>query len=102
VAKSASEQAPLAVVPANFMLQQNYPNPFNPFTTIGYDLAEPARVTLTIYTVTGTVVARLVEEEQSAGSYSRIWDAAQNPSGIYFYELKAGSYRQVKRMLLMK
>ncbi len=102
VAKAAAEATALAAVPVSFTLQQNYPNPFNPQTTISYDLAESASVTLTIYTVTGTVFERLVEEEQAAGSYSRVWNAAQNPSGIYFYELRAGGFRQVKRMLLMK
>jgi len=105
VSKSVSEPVAaigLATAPSAFGLQQNYPNPFNPQTTISYDLSESCSVTLTVYTVTGTEVARLVDSEQAGGHYTRIWDASGNPSGIYFYELRAGSFRQIKRMLLMK
>jgi hypothetical protein len=102
VAKTVSEEIQFAAVPQVFVLNQNYPNPFNPQTTISYDLPEQALVTLTVYNVAGSIIAQLVNEQQEAGSYSQVWNAAQNPSGIYFYELRAGSYRQVKRMLLMK
>ena len=102
VAKAASEQVQLAAVPAAFALEQNYPNPFNPQTTIRYDLPEQTQVSLTVYDVSGAAVARLTEGEQAAGSYTRVWNAAGNPSGIYFYELKTAGFRQIRRMLLLK
>ena len=102
VAKTVSEEIQVAAVPTAFALQQNYPNPFNPQTTISYDLAEQTQIRLTIYDVTGKAVATLVDGQQEAGSYAQVWSAAQNPSGIYFYELRAGAFRQMKRMLLLK
>lgn len=102
VAKTASEEVRFATVPTAFVLNQNYPNPFNPQTTISYDLPEQTQVTLTVYDVTGKVVATLVDGWQEAGSYVQVWSAAQNSSGIYLCELRAGTFRQMRRMLLVK
>ncbi len=102
VAVQASEAAQIAVLPAAFALEQNYPNPFNPQTTIRYDLPEAGHVTLSVFDVSGHLVARLADGEQAAGSYSRTWNAAGNPSGLYFCELRTASFRQIRRMLLLK
>jgi hypothetical protein len=102
VARAAAATVSLAAAPAAFSLAQNYPNPFNPQTTIRYDLPLQGHVTLTVYDVTGAVVTRLVDGEQPAGSYSRIWNAAGNPSGLYFCELRSGTFREMRRMLLVK
>jgi Subtilase family/Secretion system C-terminal sorting domain len=88
--------------PNSFSLLQNFPNPFNPATVIGYQLAANSFVTLKVYDELGREVARLANEEQTAGTHSARWDAANFSSGVYFYVLNAGGFRGVKKMVLMK
>ncbi len=102
VAETAAVTVSLAAAPSAFSLAQNYPNPFNPQTTIRYDLPLQSHITLTVYDVSGAVVTRLVDGEQPAGSYSQVWNAAGSPSGIYFCELRGGTFREMRRMLLVK
>ena len=85
-----------------FSLDQNYPNPFNPSTTISYNLAENADVSLKVYDVMGQEVAKLVNEKQSAGTHNVQFDASELSSGIYFYKLIAGDFISVKKMSLIK
>ncbi|MFH1213656.1 MAG: FG-GAP-like repeat-containing protein [Candidatus Neomarinimicrobiota bacterium] len=90
-------------IPTVFALSQNYPNPFNPSTTILFDLPKKSQVSLKIYNLLGREVTILVNnEEMSAGSYSRTWNAANLPSGVYFYHLQAGSFSQIRKLLLIK
>jgi hypothetical protein len=89
-------------LPENFELYQNYPNPFNPTTTIKYSIPELSFVTLKIYDILGNEVATLINEEQSVGYYFVSVYASSMSSGIYFYQLKAGSYTQTKRMIILK
>jgi hypothetical protein len=89
-------------IPLKFLLEQNYPNPFNPSTMISYQLPVISKVTLKIYDVLGREVAALVNEEQTAGWKEVQWNASGVSSGIYFYKLKAGSYVNVKKMLVVK
>ena len=99
---------PLAVVSnedgtvKKFGLSQNFPNPFNPSTVIGYQLPVNTMVTLKIYDVLGRDVQTLVNERQTAGSYSVTFNAATLPSGVYFYRLEAGTYTATKKLLLLK
>jgi hypothetical protein len=93
--------------PTEFALLQNYPNPFNPETTIKYNLAEGADVRLRIYNIVGQVVRTLVAERQSAGRYNMRWDGTDDrglavSSGIYFYQISAGKFQDVKRLMLLK
>jgi hypothetical protein len=83
-------------------LFQNYPNPFNPSTTIKYSIQTSEYVTLKVYDVLGNEVATLANEEKPAGSYEVKFDASHLSSGIYFYELKAGSFIETRKMLLLK
>ena len=93
-----------------YILEQNYPNPFNPSTTISYGIKERSFVELKIYDILGREVLILINKEQMAGRYKVEFDAANLPSrqgsaltsGIYFYRLKAGSFVETKKMLLMK
>jgi hypothetical protein len=85
-----------------FDLFQNYPNPFNPSTVISYQLPVSREVTLKVFDVLGNEVATLVNEEKPAGTYELTWYAANLPSGVYFYQLRAGSFVQTKKMLLLK
>jgi hypothetical protein len=86
----------------HFILHQNYPNPFNPITEIRYTLADRVLVTLKVFNVRGEEVVNLLEAEQPAGFYRVFFDASELNSGIYFYSLKAGVYKDVKRMIFMK
>jgi cyclophilin family peptidyl-prolyl cis-trans isomerase len=85
-----------------YNLEQNYPNPFNPITVIKYHLAKPGFVTLSIYNMLGVEIAKLVNDEKSAGSYDVEYDATHLPSGIYFYSLQAGSFAETRKMVLLK
>lgn len=88
--------------PTEFMLADNYPNPFNPQTTIQYILPETAAVRLAVFDALGRRVALLAEGSQSAGQYTVTFDAQELPSGVYFYRLTAGSFVQMKKMILLK
>jgi hypothetical protein len=98
-----------------FALEQNYPNPFNPSTTIKFTVPTPPNpspykgegareglVLLRVYDILGREVATLINEEKPAGSYSVAFNAANLPSGIYFYKIEAGNFVEVKKMTLLK
>ncbi len=87
---------------SNYNLSQNYPNPFNPVTTIKYQIPHRSYVSLKIYDILGNEVADLVNEEQDVGCYNVEFNAAKHSSGVYFYQLKAGSYVERKKMILLK
>ena len=89
-------------VPSKFILEQNYPNPFNPSTKIKYSVPQSSNAVLKIYDVLGKEVATLINEEKPAGNYEVEFDASNLSSGIYFYQLKAGSFIETKKMNLMK
>jgi hypothetical protein len=88
--------------PTAYALEQNYPNPFNPYTTIAYSLREDVHVMITVYDILGREVAMLVNEVQSAGVKTVRFDGSALPNGVYFYELRAGAFRDTKKLLLMK
>ena len=89
--------------PLSFALAQNYPNPFNPSTEIKFELPQNTFVTLKVYNAVGQVVAELVNNEfRNAGRYSVSFDGSSLASGIYFYSLEAGVYKDVKKMVLIK
>lgn len=88
--------------PTNFSLMQNYPNPFNPTTSIKFGIPEQAEVKVTIYDAVGRVVGVIVNETLPAGYYNYSWNATNLASGVYFYEMQAGNFRQTNKMLLMK
>jgi len=89
--------------PMSFALMQNYPNPFNPSTEIKFELPQNTFVTLQVYNAVGQVVAELVNNEyRNAGRYSISFDGSKLASGIYFYSLEAGVYKDVKKMVLIK
>ena len=89
-------------IPTAFALEQNYPNPFNPSTTISYSIPKQSYVILKIYDILGNEIATLVNEEKPTGTYELNWNALNLPSGVYFYQLKAGSFVESKKMILMK
>ena len=85
-----------------FTLEQNYPNPFNPTTTIGYILQEKSNAKLTLLNSIGEEIAILVNEEQDKGYHKVELDGSKLSSGIYFYQINAGSNVETKKMILMK
>ena len=85
-----------------FYLSQNYPNPFNPATNISYSISQRSFVTLKIYDVLGNEIATLINKELRAGSYEVEFDASNLPSGIYFYQIRAGAFVDTKKLILMK
>jgi len=89
-------------LPEVFALSQNYPNPFNPSTTIRYALPQSAKVKLTIYDLLGREITTLVDEEQSAGWKEVEWNAKIISSGMYIYALTAGTFRETKKMILIR
>ncbi len=88
--------------PSQFELSQNYPNPFNPSTTISFSLPKSTFVTLKVYNTIGQEVASLVNGEAAAGRHEVRWDAGNAPSGVYFYQLRAGEFQQLHKMILTK
>jgi hypothetical protein len=89
-------------LPTEFSLAQNFPNPFNPTTDIHFSLPTSASVRLTVYNVLGQEIALLVNETLPAGAYRQTFDAARLPAGIYFYRLEAGSFTDIRKMMLLK
>jgi len=93
-------------IPVEFSLEQNYPNPFNPSTTIRFTILELRFTILKVYDVLGNEIATLVNEEKPAGSYEVEFNQASGirdpASGIYFYQLRSGSFIQTKKMLMLK
>lgn len=90
------------VIADGFELMQNYPNPFNPGTKIEFRIPHFGFVTLKVYDILGNEMAILVNEEKNAGIYQVSFDASNLPSGVYFYQLRAGSFIETKKMLLLK
>ncbi|MBN2571452.1 MAG: T9SS type A sorting domain-containing protein [Ignavibacteriales bacterium] len=100
--------------PTGYKLEQNYPNPFNPSTTIIYStppqhspyqgegVSEGSLITLKVYDILGQEIATLVNEEQSPGIYKVEFNGSNLSSGIYFYQLRIGSFNQVKKMVVLK
>lgn len=88
--------------PDDYILFQNYPNPFNPVTVISFQIPTKSYVSLKIYDLLGNEITTLVDEEKNSGVYSVNFDAPKYASGIYFYEFKAGDFRETKTMLLLK
>ena len=90
------------IVPDIYRLHQNYPNPFNPNTSISYDIREAGLVTLRVFDVLGREVVTLVNNSQTAGSYSVEFNASTLSSGIYFYQLKVNDFSDLKKMVVLK
>ena len=93
----------------DFSLSQNYPNPFNPKTKIKYSIpgvistgGRNLTVTLKVYDVLGREVAILANEEKVSGVYDVEFDGSHLSSGIYFYTLEAGEFRDTKKLIFLK
>ncbi|MBS1492799.1 MAG: T9SS type A sorting domain-containing protein [Bacteroidetes bacterium] len=92
----------ISEVAAKYNLKQNYPNPFNPSTKIQYAIAKSGFVSLKVYDMTGKVVADLVNNNQTVGSYEVSFNAASLASGVYYYKIESEGFAETKKMLLIK
>ena len=104
VMKSSSKFIPQ---PSAFILYQNFPNPFNSNTTIHYNLQRPADVKLKIVDILGREVITIVDQYQTAGPKSIIWNGTNASgfdvsSGIYFYKIQAGRNTESKKLLILR
>ena len=103
-------------MPEQFTLSQNYPNPFNPSTKIRYTIVSPILhkgeasvgtsfmkfVKLKVYNVLGKEVVTLVNEYKPTGNYEVEFSGENLPSGVYYYQLNAGDYKETKKMILLR
>ena len=95
----------IANIPSEFILHQNYPNPFNPSTTISWQSPVGSWQTIKLYNALGQEVDTILDEYLEAGFHSKLYPNGINstlPSGVYFYQIKAGSFIQTKKMILTK
>jgi hypothetical protein len=101
-----SNESAAMLIPTEFGLSQNYPNPFNPSTALRYALPVDATVTLEVYDILGEKVAQLVNGPVAAGYHDVVFDAANLPSGVYFYRMSAAAngnyFTQIEKMMLLK
>lgn len=97
IINTASNNAPLS-----YSLRQNYPNPFNPSTTISFDIMNSGIVRMVIYDILGREVKVLINQNLQAGKYNVSFNLSGLASGVYFYELRAGTFRDVKKLTLVK
>ena len=108
IVQQGIQSVKMKAVPEKFALYHNYPNPFNPITTIEYGLPEDGSVNLQIYDILGREIKTLVNNEHhETGYYSVIWNGTDRfenavSSGMYFVVMKSGSFRDVKKMVLLK
>lgn len=86
----------------DFRLKQNYPNPFNPSTKIIFDIPNSSQIKLSVYNELGNEIAILVNQRMQSGKYEVDWNAANYPSGIYYYKLTSQNFTETKKMMLLK
>lgn len=101
VINSIGNELPNSIV-TDFKLFDNYPNPFNPSTVIRFNTPTPGAVSLNIYNILGEKVAELINGYLPAGEHKVEFDASRLNSGVFFYEMRAGEFRMMKKMVLMK
>ncbi len=97
-----SDIVEVLLVPQSVKLIGNFPNPFNPSTRIKYQVAVAGIVSIKVYNVLGKEVADLVNENKNAGIYEVEFNAAELPSGFYFYTIETGKFTETKKMVLLK
>jgi hypothetical protein len=108
IVETARWQTPIGIhnisseIPTEFRMYQNYPNPFNPQTNINFDIKEAGMVKIVIYDLLGKEVETLVNQEMKPGKYNVDFFSGNYASGMYFYRITAGSFVDIKKMVLLK
>jgi len=104
--KSILVRNPLGIennsIPVHYKLHQNYPNPFNPSTNINFDIPVKSNVIITVFDITGSKVETIINKVYPAGNHEVIWNALLYSSGVYFYMIETETFRDTKKMTLMK
>jgi GH35 family endo-1,4-beta-xylanase len=95
-------EIPTRGVPSAYQLSQNFPNPFNPATSIRYNISKTSQVTLKVFDILGRQVQTLENTLQTPGQYTVTFNAQNFASGIYFYQLQAGTFTATKKLMLLK
>ena len=91
------------MLPSEFSFSQNYPNPFNPSTTLEFALPKASRVSLIVFDQLGREVARVLDRDLTAGSYTVNFAAPENwASGVYFAAFSTREFRNVRKLVLLK
>jgi len=103
---SSVQNAEPQLLPKSIKLFQNYPNPFNPETAIRFELPAHSFVKIELYNTLGQKIRTLLAEQKPAGVHIIKWDGKDDngssvSSGVYFYSLETGDFRQVRRMVLL-
>jgi pectate lyase-like protein/List-Bact-rpt repeat protein/type IX secretion system substrate protein len=101
-APGAGMESRRSATPVDYALEQNWPNPFNPATVVAFSTPRAGHVTLRIYDMLGREVAILVDEEKRAGDYTVLWNASEQPSGVYIVRMASGSFSATRKIVLMK
>jgi hypothetical protein len=89
-------------LPSSPVIFPNYPNPFNGRTSISFALPQDSHVNLRVYDLLGRSVATLIDNDLQAGYHDIAWDAKDQPSGVYFYQITAGEFAETRKLLLLK
>jgi hypothetical protein len=89
-------------IPVDYVLSQNYPNPFNPTTSISFSIPSRQFTIVKVYDILGNEIITLVNEEKPAGKYIVNFNASNLHSGVYFYSIRAGSFTDTKKLILIK
>jgi hypothetical protein len=90
------------LIPKNYSLYQNYPNPFNANTIVPFALPTASKINLTVYNIMGRKVLTVADGWYDAGTHRVLFDASRLASGVYFYQLKAGDFVNVRKLVLLK
>jgi len=96
------EEEKIDKIPSTYILSNNFPNPFNPSTKIKYSIPQSSNVVIKVFDILGNEIETLVNEVKTSGTYELTWNVENLPSGVYFYQLKAGNFVQTKKMILLK
>ena len=94
--------ATVNIMPGKTLLNRAYPNPFNPMTTLSYKLSKVGIIDLSIYNINGQVIETLVNEQQHPGEYTLIWNAFEQPSGMYFLRLQSENDSFYQKLMIIK
>lgn len=89
-------------LPMEYSLSHNYPNPFNPYTSISYSIPTQSHVTIKVFNPIGQTIAILVNETKPAGRFITVWNGSQYSSGVYFYQMRAGTFSRTNSMVMTK
>jgi len=90
------------IIPDNYRIASIYPNPFNPVTSITYGLPENTEIQITVFDMSGTQIATLINSFQIAGYHTISWNASSYPSGVYLIRMDSGEFTQTQKVVLVK